>query len=151
MRYAQIRNMLDQVREFHGQLAEYYGSLSAKADQRRVAMLLDYLSSHERNLQEGLAQFEEEASRQVLDSWVDCSHMERMIATCAPSAVTPDMSVDGVTSVAMDVDECLMHCYQEIAEEAESDSVRDVFKNLIAMEQAELRKLARNALGAADV
>jgi hypothetical protein len=151
MRYTQIRNLLDQVRELHGQLAEYYKSLSVKADQRRVALLLDYLSSHERNLQASLADYEEEASRKVLDTWVDCSHLERMVATCAPTALTPDTGVDGVTHVAMDVDECLMQCYQEIADNAESDSVREVFRNLMAMEQAELRKLARNALAAGDL
>lgn len=151
MRFTQVRNMLDQVREFHGQLAEYYNQLSDAAAQERVKLLLDHMSSHEEQLQVGLGAYEEDASKQVMDTWVDCKYCNEILATCEQTPITPHLDVGGVIRVAMDVDNCLLRFYREVAENADSETVREVFRNLIDAEEAELRKLALNALGAKDM
>jgi rubrerythrin len=143
--------MLDQVREFHGQLAEYYGQLSDKAAQQRLKMLLDHMSSHEKHLQTSLAAYEEDASRQVMDTYVDCAYCDEIMATCEQTPVTPQMNVNRVIKIALDVDNCLLRFYREVAANADSETVREVFRNLIDMEEGELRKLAMNALGAQDM
>jgi rubrerythrin len=142
--------MLSQVRDFHGQLAEYYNKLSDEAAQQRVKMLLDYMSSHEKNLQKILAAYEN-ISREVLDTWVDCRHCEEVLATCEQTPIAPETSVEGVTKVAMDVDRCLLRFYREVAENVEFETVRRVFTELVKMQEAELRKLAVNAQGAMDI
>ena len=151
MRYTQIRNVLDEARDFHGQLAEYYGQLSDNAVQQRVGLLLDHMSSHERNLQQGLAAYEDDAARQVMDTWVDLSRHEEILATFEQTPIAADTSVDGVTRAAMDVDRCLLRFYRDVAGSAESETVREVFSNLVDMEEAELRKLAFGALQATDI
>ncbi len=151
MRYTQIRNVLDEARDFHGQLAEYYSQLSVNATQQRVGLLLDHMSSHERNLQQGLAAYEDDAPRQVMDTWVDLSHHEEIFATCEQTPISADTSVDSVTRVAMDVDRCLLRFYRDVAGSAESETVREMFKNLIDMEEADLRRLAFGALQATDI
>jgi rubrerythrin len=143
--------MLDQVADYHGQLANYYSQLSDDAAQQRVKMLLDYMASHEINLQGSLAAYEEDASRQILNTYVDCKQCDDVLVTCQQMPIEPEMSVDGVIKAAMDVDRCLLRFYREVAENAEPESVRDVFRNLVEMEEAELRKLALNALGATDI
>jgi len=151
MRKTQVRSMLDQVREFRGQLDEYYSRLSDTATQQRVKMLLDYMASHERNLQKSMAEYEESASRYVMDTYVDCKYCDEILATCQRTPIAPEMSLDGVVKVAMDVDHCLLRFYREVAGNTESEVVREVFRNLIDAEEAELRKLALNALGALDI
>ena len=151
MRFTQVRDILDQIRDFHGQLAEYYSQLSDKADQQRVKMLLDHMSGHEKDLQTSLAAYEEGASKQVMDTWVDCIHCEEIIATCTQTPIAPETGVDGVIGVAMDVDRCLLRFYREAAQKAETETVREVFRNFVDMEEAELRKLALNALQAAEM
>lgn len=151
MRFTQVRNMLDQVREFHGQLAEYYSQLSDTAAQHRVKLLLDHMSSHEKHLQSSLAAYEEDASQQVMNTYVDCIYCDEILATCEQTPIAPQTDVDGVIKVAMDVDNCLLRFYREVAENADSETVREVFRNLIDSEEAELRKLALNALAAVDM
>jgi rubrerythrin len=114
-------------------------------------MLLDHMSGHERDLQSSLAAYEDGAASQVMDTWVDCSHCDEIIATCKQTPIAPETSVEGVIGVAMDVDRCLLHFYREAADKAETETVRDVFKNFIDMEEAELRKLALSALQVADM
>ena len=151
MRFTQAQNILDQVHEFHGKLSEYYDQLSDKAAQQRVKILLDYMSSHEKNRQAGLAAYKEDASWQVLNTWVDCSCCEEILVTCKQMLVMPEMSVDNVTKVFKDVGECLIRFYREVTRSVEREVVREVFRNLLAKEEAELRKLARNIQGVKDI
>jgi hypothetical protein len=44
-----------------------------------------------------------------------------------------------------------MRFFREVANYAETERVRDVFRNLVEMEEAELRNLALNALQMTDI
>lgn len=150
IRYSQVKNMLEQVRDFHGQLAQYYDQLSKEAEQQRVKMLLDHMSKHEQDLQEGLRAYEETATQNVMETYVDCEYCNEILATCRQTPIAPETSVNGVIRVAMDVDNCLLRFFREVAEHAVTDRVRDVFRNLVDMEEMELRKLALDALQVMD-
>jgi len=150
IRYSQVKNMLEQVRDFHGQLVQYYDQLSKEAEQQRVKMLLDHMSKHEQDLQDGLRAYEETATQNVMETYVDCEYCNEILATCRQTPIAPETSVDGIITVAMDVDNCLLRFFREVAEHAETERVRDVFRNLVEMEESELRKLAMNALQAMD-
>lgn len=151
MRYAQVREMLDQVRDFHGQLAEYYHQLSESTDRQRVKLLLDHLSGHEQQLQDSLRSYEEDASEQVMNTWVDCKYCNEVLATCEQMPIGSETSVESVAQATMDIDRCLVRFYREVAEKVESEKVRDVFQNLVEMEENELRKLALSALQVGDM
>jgi len=150
IRYSQVKNMLKQVRDFHGQLVQYYDRLSKEAEQQRVKMLLDHMSKHEKDLQEGLRAYEETATQNVMDTYIDCEYCNEILATCRQTPIEPETSIEGVIRVAMDVDNCLLRFFREVAEQAETERVRDVFRSLVEMEESELRKLATNALQAVD-
>ncbi len=151
MRYSQVRDMLDQVRDFHGQLADYYHQISESTDQQRIKLLLDHMSGHEQHLKDSLGAYEEDASRQIMDTWVDCRHCNETLVTCQQTLIAPETSVDDVIRAALDVDNCLMRFYREVAEKVDSESVREVFRNLVDMEESELRQLALGALQLADM
>ena len=151
MRYLQVKNMLDQIHDFHGQLAEYYNQVSNSTEQQRIKMLLEHMSKHEQDLQEGLRAYEETAPQGAMNTYVDCEYCNEILVTCKQTLIAPETSVEGVMRVAMDVDNCLMRFFREAAQQAETESVREIFRNLVEMEEAELRKLALNALQVADV
>jgi rubrerythrin len=151
MRFTQVKDTFEQVGELHSQLAAYYEQLSDSADQQRVKLLLDHLGSHERHLQESLKAYEGDEIRHVMEAYVDCVACDDILATCKQTPVTPDMSVEGVIRVAMDVDKCLQHFYREVADRAQSGTVREIFENLIDKEESELRQLALDAMGAEEM
>ena len=151
MRYMQVKNMLEQISDFHGQLVEYYERLSNDAEQQRVKMLLQHMSRHEQDLQEGLRAYGETAARGVMDTYVSCQFCDEILVTCQQTPIAPETSVESVIKLAMDVDNCLMRFFREVAEHAETEKVREVFKNLVEMEEAELRGLALSALQVTDV
>ena len=89
IRYSQVKNMLEQVRDFHGQLAQYYDQLSKGAEKQRVKMLLDHMSKHEQDLQEGLRAYEETATQNVMETYVDCEYCNEILATCRQTPIAP--------------------------------------------------------------
>lgn len=151
MKYMQVKNMLDQIRDFHGQLAEYYNQVSNSAGQQRIKMLLDHMSKHEKDLQEGLRAYQESAPQGAMDTYVVCEYCNEILVTCKQMPIAPETSIEGVIKVAMDVDNCLMRFFREAAQQAETETVREIFRNLVDMEEAELRRLALGALQVTDI
>ena len=70
MRFMQIKQMLNNVCEFHGHLSAYYHQLSDDMDQTRIKLILDLLSQHEAGLRESLEAYEQDASKEVMNSWI---------------------------------------------------------------------------------
>jgi hypothetical protein len=151
MRFTQVKDVFQEVSKLHNQLANYYEQLSDTAEQERVKLLLNHIGSHSRHLEESLKAYEGDKDRHVMDTFVDCISCGDILITCKQMPVTPDMSVEGVTRLAMDVDRCLQRFYREVADKAESEKVRELFRNLIDQEESELRKLALDAMAVEEM
>jgi len=146
MPYKRTKDLLDRARLFHKRLGELYERLETVSKKEQVKMLLDYMSRHEKHLTESLSKYEEEASRRVMDYWYkytpnnkSCEHLENI-------ELRPDMTIDDVISLAMRMDECLVELYRSVAENAESEEVKEIFNSLLEMEKQEEVELLRNAL-----
>ncbi len=151
MRFEQTRDILNHAREFHRQVSQLYKRLSDKAEKKRVRMLLDYMSRHESNLEKSMARFQEQTSKEVLDTWFSYTHDEDTLALCRNTELEPGMTVDEVVRAALRLDDCLTKLYREVAECTDCNEVREIFKNLLALEEKEKSKLARNAQLLLDV
>lgn len=144
--FERTQDVLDHARIFHNELRRLYEQLSTETEKERVRMLLDYLSRHEEHLEESLAAYEEGASKRVLDTWFKYVPAEDKLEKFRDVKLEPDMSVDDVVDVALRMDDCLVDLYKEMAEVAVSQEVKEVFTNLLEMEEQEKHKLVRNAL-----
>ena len=138
------RDLLDQVRDFHKQLSDFYAQKADIANDERVTMLLDYMSRHEMNLEKCLAEYEVDAPGRVLDTWfrftpdiAECKCFDRI-------ELTPDMTIDDIIETAMWFDDCLIEVYKTMAERSVSQNVRELFDNLVQLEQNEKRSALRS-------
>jgi len=61
------------------------------------------------------------------------------------------MSVDDVIRMGLELDESLIKLYKNAAEESEVPEVKEMFNNLLKMEQEEKHHLVRTALGSMDI
>ena len=146
MPYKKTRDILDRARAFHNNISKHYHTLSVAAEREKVKMLLEYLSRHEKNLAKSLEDFEEEASREILENWFKFTP-ELSITECIEDIeITPSMSVDDVIRLALCYDNRLVDLYREAARISPSEEVRDVFNNLLDMEKEEELILMRDAL-----
>lgn len=151
MAYEQTRDILANAESFHRQIGEYYHQLGDHAHKQRIKMLLEYLSRHEEHLADSLADFEQNASTAVMETWFNSKHKLNACEILKDIQIAPEMSVDDVIDLGLQLDECLITMYRDLAENAQCEDVRSVFQNLLDMEEEEKRQLVRNSLRVMDM
>ena len=65
------RQLLDHIKSFHRQLADFYKQSAKQADQAKAKALLKYMGRNEEHLEDCLAAYEEGAAQAVLDTWFE--------------------------------------------------------------------------------
>lgn len=97
--YEQTGNVFTMIADFHRAVRKHYEKLTDEAEKKRVRLLLDYLSRHERRFEEGLAQYTGQEQRKVLDTWYQYIPDDLKLEP-GEIDLTPDMSVDEVVKLA---------------------------------------------------
>lgn len=140
-----VLDVIDHARKFHSRLSQYYDELGAVADRERVKIFLDYLSACEKRHEQALAEYEESAPRDVVDTWFQCGVDRVLNGLLDPAEISSDMDVDAVLREALRLDECLSELYQEVVERAQTDRIKEVFTNLLETNKKEMRNLVRDS------
>lgn len=150
--FQQARDVVDHTRNFHHQLSEFYEKLKRETERERVKMLLDYLSRHEKHLEETLAQYEDDVSEKILDAWFQyVPEEEDQDLSPEKLHVKPDMSVEDVIRMALQLDDYLVKLYEGMVERANFPEVREAFLNLLELEKQEQHQVSKNALSMTDI
>ncbi|MCK5676732.1 MAG: hypothetical protein KAH99_06925 [Verrucomicrobia bacterium] len=147
MAFDQTKDVLAHARKFHQKLSVFYEDLKDSASKERTRALLDYMSRHEKYLADCLIQYEEQVSDNVLDTYFKYGSESTKITAISDFEIKPDMEVADVVAAAMHFDACLIAFYREMAQRALSEKVREVFENLLVMEQHEQIELSKQTLG----
>ncbi len=146
MPFDQTKDVLKQARKFHHKLSEFYEDLKDSTDKERTRALLDYLSRHEQYLEDCLEEFQKDVSKNVLDSYFQYGSDASNLSGISEFVIKDEMSVEDVVAAAMYFDACLIKFYREIAQKARSNKVREVFENLLVMEEHEQIELSKTTL-----
>ncbi len=147
MAFDQTKDVLEHAREFHQKLGVFYEDLKESASKERTRALLDYMSRHEKYLDDCLSQYEEQVSDNVLDTYFKYGSESTEMTAISDFEIKPEMDVEDVVAAAMHFDACLIEFYREMAQRALSEKVREVFENLLVMEQHEQIELSKQTLG----
>ncbi|TAN48182.1 MAG: hypothetical protein EPN21_15410 [Methylococcaceae bacterium] len=139
-----VKDFLDYGRELHGEIQAFYDTLSEQSDKERVRMLLDYLSRHEKTMEESLHRFEQVTRQSILAVWLE--HVPRLsiqeiIDECGIKA---GATLDDVLAIALKFDAAMIKLYRDVAENAKDARVKEVFNNIADMEVSEDNKLLRS-------
>jgi rubrerythrin len=149
--YETTKDVLDRAREFHRQVSAFYEQLGSLAAKERVKIVLDYMSRHQKYLDACLAEYERNASREVLETWFQYTAPIETRRCIASIALAPEMSVSDVIKAAVRLANCLAELYRAMAEEAVSDEVKDLFKELLHFEKTEEHNLVRDLVEMEDL
>ena len=148
MNFETTKDVLDHAREFHGQVSEYYRQLSEKVQKERVKMLLEYMSRHEKHLEENLSNYEEDVSGRILNAWFQYPPPKDILKTVVSLTLEgkENLTVDEVIELALRIDGCVIQLYQKMAADSKFVEVKEVFTNLLEMEKHREMDLVRDAL-----
>ena len=146
MPFNQTSEVLNHARTFHRKLSAFYEGLKESSSRERTRALLGYMSRHEQYLDECLAEFQQDVSRNVLDTYVQFGSEATRFSEIAEFRIRPDMDVEDVVAAAMHFDACLIRFYREMAGYSTSRKVREVFENLMVMEEREQLELSKTII-----
>jgi hypothetical protein len=143
--YKKVKEILALVEGFHKELGKHYERLSATAQNKEAAMLLEHLSRRERKLQKGLEKFRSSGQEELSETRIQyVSKDDRLVpgALDLPS----EISLDDVVSVAMKLDERLLSFYEEMVGKPDLPTgVREMFRRLHEQAKQEKTDLVQNA------
>ena len=144
MTFPQVRDVLDYIQAFHQRLSDFYHQLSNEAEKPKVKMLLDYMSLHEKHLQEDLATYEESAPRKVMDTWCQGTADRSILERYEGIQLRPDLSLYEVVGLAFEIDDSIIEFFRGMVGCSACQGVREVFINLLEAEEQEKHRLAKN-------
>jgi rubrerythrin len=146
MTYGTVEDLLDHVQKFHNQASQYYQELSRIADKQRVKMLLEYMSRHEKYLEECLLEYENDVPIEVLKTWSKYKPQSTYQECFEDSNLNHDMSVADVLKLSLRLDDCLINVFRKMYESTESRKIKELFNNLLNVEKHEEKSMVRESL-----
>lgn len=150
MSYSTVKDVLDYSQELHEHARNLYQQLRDQTQRERVDMMLQLLAEHEDTLAQSMKNMQDHASDRVLQEWHQFEPGSVAEALDGCKECHPDMSVDDLVKMALKIDDYLISLYRQMASEATSSDSRQLFENLVQLEETEKVRTVRAALSAND-
>ena len=146
MRYKTVHDVLDWVKTVHSQLRKVYEYASGETQDQRTAMLLDYLAQHEAMLVKAMARYDRDAGKDVLETW--CDYNPQFPLPTEPGQLKAELdglSTADVIDHYLRCHERLVDLYKQLAGEADTPEIEEIFSNLAQLEMREIERSVRDA------
>ncbi len=101
MRFKKTRDILDHVRQFHQAVSDHCERVSGDTNEKRLRLLLDYISEREQSLADALAVFTEQTPDAILDTWFQYTGDDTAIPNLLNSDLQPDMTPDDLMRLTL--------------------------------------------------
>ncbi|MGM0823277.1 MAG: ATPase [Pseudomonadota bacterium] len=136
--------LIDWTRQLHQHLADCLAHCANEHEEERARMLLNYLASHEAEMQRVVARFEQQADAKALKTYV-YDYLEhkpiKTHRTC--DAPYSTLSFDEICHEVFDFHEQTIRLYQNLAGKAEIPETKELVDALLALEEHEAMRLSR--------
>lgn len=140
--YQRVRDVLDQVRDYHQQLRLHYEQSAFAADDERVEWLLARLAWHERVLEQSLA--EGGADEAVLDTYLQ--FVPELELPLEETRLGPDASFEEIVEKATCWDRAVIDFYRQMSGSTAAPRVQELFESLLEREEARAEDTSWRAL-----
>jgi len=150
-KFDQVKDIIEYSQEIHDRLAGFYDELSDKHQSSRIKMLLDYLRRHERNIAECLSQFENDTAQKMMDTWLEFAPTTNINEKIKYLPLHSDITLAQIVETALDVDNAIVALYRDLKDHVDLPELKELFENMIEMEDNEKKRLVRDAMSLDDM
>lgn len=144
MKTETVRDIFHHTKAFHKMASEFYQSLVDKADKERTRMLLNYLSIHEKHLEETLSEYEDIANTFIMDYWIKYSSCDENFSRIKENINNPPDSVSELINLAIELDDCVIKMFKYLRDNSKTEELRIIFDNILQLEKQEERLAVRD-------
>lgn len=139
-------DFLNAAAAFHHRLSELYKAQSTVAEKEDVKLLLQYMSRHEKALEDLIHVYEDDASKAVLESWFKVAPAAARFPDPEELDFRPDLSLDEVMDRARRLDDSLIAMYESLERSAPSEAIKDTLHDLLQEERRSEVRMLRSRL-----
>lgn len=137
-------DLIEWSRGLHASLAKCLAHGASRHHDERAVLLLEYLASHEADMEKMVASFEEKADPKAEKTYV-YNHLPRDAVTthleCDNHYATLD--ADAIRKEVFDFHEQIISLYRTLAGKAEIPEARELVELLLDMEENETKRIVR--------
>lgn len=138
-----LGELIDWTSKLHSHLARCLSHCETKHEDKQARALLDYLATHESEIERIVREFERQGDAKALESRVYdyLSHDPiKTHRTCDEPYVRLDIA--GICREVFDVHEQILDLYQTLVEKAEIPEARELLQSLLTLGENETKRLA---------
>lgn len=139
-----FRELIEWTRDLHANLARCMSHCATKNEEERAKALLDYLATHESEVERIVNEFERQGDTKALETRVYdyLSHNPiKTHRTCDEPYAKLDFA--GISREVFDFHDQILDLYKTMVGKAEIPEARELLQSLLTMEQNESMRLAR--------
>lgn len=139
-----IFDLIEWSRKLHGSLAKCLAHCASLHQDERASLLLEYLASHETEMEKMVAGFEQQADPKAARTYVYDYIPHNPIAThlvCDNHYAKIDAA--SIESEVIDFHEQIISLYRALIEKAQIPEVTELVQSLLDMEEHETKRLVR--------
>lgn len=152
MKVQTFEDLIEWTRALHQRLSECLAHCSSQAEETRVKWLLRYLADHEATLERVVEGFKQRADPKALNTWVyDFQGHEPIEPHSVCDAPYANLSLEEVSAAVLDLHNQVIRLYRYLLGRANIPEARELVETLLAMEEHEAMRLARQAGRMQDV
>jgi hypothetical protein len=143
--YKTVAEIVGFLETYHGQLYDYYQKHRKTEQSQRLKMLIDYISRHNKNIQDVLKTIHEQDRDIIFKTWIQfVPFTETMLP---PEKLTaPGQNIDSIVQLVFELDEQLIRFYDKMIHQAGiPEPVKNFFQQLITLEEKEKTQVAKAA------
>ena len=137
-----VKNILDWTQKLHQRLSDAYGEAAEEIGDERASMLLKYVAAHERVLSESITRFKKDSNVQLMDTWFleYVGNVPFMIHS-PPVSGFPTSDPAAIIEMTIKAHQSLIDMYKEFAELAKNSKVKELFEEMLFLENSELKRM----------
>lgn len=152
MQVETLKDVLHWTTGFHKHLRECLSHCSDKHSDVRVAMILSYLSDHERILENVVGNFESSGDPHVLKTWcVEYIHKYPIIQHDHCEESFAELNISLILEVVVEKHQQVIELYRYLASRADLDSAKDLLERLSSLEEHEIMRMVHSVNRFADM
>jgi hypothetical protein len=139
-----IADLIDWSRQLHHHLSQRFAKDSVAHQNEMGRLLLDYLSTHEAQMEKMVQQFEQQADTKVLHTYIYDYLSHKPIETHRTCEQPYDkLSFDEICQEVFDYHQQIIELYRDLEAKAATPAAKTLLQTMLKMEEHEAMRIAR--------
>ncbi|MCX4186932.1 ATPase [Methylophaga sp. OBS4] len=146
MQVESIKDILEWTVHFHHELAACLKDCTDKNENARAKLLLGYLATHEKTLENMVAEFERTANLNALNTWC-YEYLDKHPVIKHKHSDVPFSKLDTkqIMETVTQLHEQVIDLYQDLYDRAPVESEKELLKQLLDVEDHEAMRISQSA------